>query len=159
MDIRRRGGRVSIVLDDNTDHLEITVFEDVFNQFRHLVVKDAVLVVVGRLRFDKFLYACRLTAQRIRSVDEAIEQHARRLTIQWTADGNGTDFVRSLKKTLQPFTHGRCEVCVEYAGPTASASLTLGDGWSVRPTRELRERLGVLLGSKHYSLHYPKHLV
>ena len=159
MDIRRRGGRVSIVLDDNTDHLEITVFEDVFNQFRHLVVKDAVLVVVGRLRFDKFLYACRLTAQRIRSVDEAIEQHARRLTIQWAADGNGTDFVRSLKETLQPFTHGRCEVCVEYAGPTASASLTLGDGWSVRPTRELRERLGVLLGSKHYSLHYPKHLV
>ena len=159
MDIRRRGSRVSIVLDDNTDHLEITVFEDVFNQFRHLVVKDAVLVVVGRLRFDNFLHACRLTAQRIRSVDEAIEQHARRLTIQWTADGNGTDFVRSLKETLQPFTHGRCEVCVEYVGPTASASLTLGDGWSVRPTRELRERLGALLGSKHYSLHYPKHLV
>lgn len=159
MDIRRRGSRVSIVLDDNTDHLEITVFEDVFNQFRHLVVKDAVLVVVGRLRFDNFLHACRLTAQRIRSVDEAIEQHARRLTIQWTADGNGTDFVRSLKETLQPFTHGHCEVCVEYVGPTASASLTLGDGWSVRPTRELRERLGALLGSKHYSLHYPKHLV
>ena len=159
MDIRRRGSRVSIILDDNTDHLEITVFEDVFNQFRHLVVKDAVLVVVGRLRFDNFLHACRLTAQRIRSVDEAIEQHARRLTIQWTADGNGTDFVRSLKETLQPFTHGRCEVCVEYVGPTASASLTLGDGWSVRPTRELRERLGALLGSKHYSLHYPKHLV
>ena len=92
-------------------------------------------------------------------MDEAIEEHARRITIQWSADGNGTDFVRSLKETLQPFTHGRCEVCVEYAGPVASASLTLGESWSVNPTRELRDRLSLLLGSKHYSIHYPKHFV
>jgi len=159
MDIRRRGGRVSMILDDNTDRLEVTLFDDVFSQFRHLIVKDAVLVVVGQLRFDDFLNAWRVTAQRVRSVDEAIEEHARRITIQWTADANGTDFVRSLKETLQPFTHGRCEVCVEYAGPTASASLTLGDDWSVKPTRELRERLGLLLGSKQYSIHYPKHFL
>ena len=59
MDIRRRGGRVSIVLDDNTDRLEVTLFDEVFNQFRHLIVKDAVLVVVGQLRFDDFLNAWR----------------------------------------------------------------------------------------------------
>ena len=130
-----------------------------FNQFRHLIVKDAVLVVEGQLRFDEFLNAWRVTAQRVGSVDDAIEEHARRITIQWVADGNGKDFVRSLKETLRPFTHGRCEVCVEYAGPTARASLTLGDSWSVKPTRELRERLGVLLGTERYSIHYPKHFV
>ena len=67
--------------------------------------------------------------------------------------------MRSLKEALQPFTHGRCEVCVEYVGPTASALLTLADSWSVRPTRELRERLGLLLGPGRFSIHYPKHFL
>ncbi len=159
MDIRRRGGRVSVVLDDNTDRVEVTLFDEVFSQFRHLIAKDVVLVVDGQLRFDDFLNAWRVTAQSVQSVDEAIEQHARRLTIRWTADGDGTEFVRRLKETLQPYTHGQCEVCVEYAGPAASALLTLGESWTVRPTRELREQLGVMLGAGRFSIHYPKHVL
>ena len=159
MDVRRRGGRVLIVLDDNTERLEVTLFDEVFNQFRHLIVKDAMLVVEGQLHFDEFRNAWRVTAKRVGSVDEAIEEHARRITIQWSVDDNQRDFVRSLKEALRPFTHGRCEVCVEYAGPTARASLTLGDSWSVKPTLELRERLGVLLGAERYSIHYRKHFV
>ena len=158
-DVRRRGGRVSIVLDDKTERLEVTLFDEVFNQFRHLIVKDAMLVVEGQLRFDEFLNAWRVTAKSVGSVDDAIEEHARRITIQWSADDNQRDFVGSLKEALRPFTHGRCEVCVEYAGPTARASLTLGDNWSVKPTLELRERLGLLLGTERYSIHYPKHFV
>ena len=159
MDVRRRRGRVSLVLNDNTERLEVTLFDDVFNRFGHLAVRDAVVVVEGQLRFDDFLSAWRVTAQRVGSADDAIEHHARRLTIQWPAQGNGIDFVRSLKEALQPFTHGRCEVCVEYVGPTASALLTLADSWSVRPTRELRERLGLLLGPGRFSIHYPKHFL
>jgi hypothetical protein len=94
----------------------------------------------------------------VRSVDEAIEEYARRLTIRWTSEGEGQEFVRSLRETLQPFTQGQCEVCVEYAGPSAKASLTLGQGWAVRPTRELRERLTQLVGEERYSIHYPRHL-
>ena len=139
--------------------MEVTLFDEVFNQFRHLIIKDAMLVVEGQLRFDEFLNAWRVTAKSVGSVDDAIEEHARRITIQWSADDNQRDFVGSLKEALRPFTHGRCEVCVEYAGPTARASLTLGDSWSVKPTLELRERLGALLGTERYSIHYPKHFV
>jgi len=38
-----------------------------------------------------------------------------------------------------------------------AAELTLGDDWTVRPTRELREQLGRLLGEERYSIHYQKH--
>ena len=159
MDVRRRGGRVSMVLDDNTDRMEVTLFDDVFNQYRHLVVKDTILVAEGSLRFDDFLHAWRLTARSIRLADDAIEQHARRLTIRWPTADNGPDFAHTLKETLEPYTHGDCEVCVQYTGPAASALLTLGDRWAVRATRELRERLGLLLGARRYTLHYPKHFV
>ncbi len=155
VDIRRRGSRVSIVLDDDTERLEVTLFEDVFAQFKHLVAKDAVLVVDGSLRFDDFIGAWRVTAQRLRSVDDAIEEYARRLTIH--CDTASLELIGNLRETLRPFTHGQCEVCIEYEGPAAKAMLTLGDNWSVRPTRELRERLSQLPGADRYSIHYPRH--
>jgi DNA polymerase-3 subunit alpha len=155
MDIRRRGSRVSIVLDDNTERLEVTLFEDVFAQYKHLLAKDTVLVVDGSLRFDDFIGAWRVTAQRVRSVDDAIEEYARRLTIHCKTAS--LELIGNLRETLQPFTHGDCEVCIEYAGPAAKAMLTLGESWTVRPTRELRERLSQLPGADRYSIHYPRH--
>src|SRR5690606_40937807 len=64
MDVRRRGGRVSLELDDGSGALEVTLFDEVYALARHLVVKDAVLVIKGQLRYDDFLSAWRLTAQR-----------------------------------------------------------------------------------------------
>ena len=158
-DVRRRGGRVSMVLEDHTGRLEVTLFDEVFNQFRHLAINDEVLVLDGQLRFDDFLSDWRLTARRLRSVDETIEQNANRLTIHWPADGNGTEFVHSLEKALEPFAPGNCEVCIEYAGPEATAQLSLGDRWAVRASRGLRERLGSLLGANGFSIHYPRNFI
>jgi DNA polymerase III subunit alpha len=157
--VRRRGSRVSIELDDNTDRIEVSLFDEVYQQCRHLITKHALLVIDGQLRYDDFLSAWRVTAQRVRSVDEAIEEHARRLTIRWDGGHEDSDFVRSLKDTLKPFTHGECQVCVDYRGRGAAALVTLGDAWRVRPTRELRESLTRLLGEERYSIHYPSRLV
>ena len=157
MDIRRRGNRVSIVLDDDTERIEVTMFDEVFAAAKHLIAKHAVLIAEGQLRYDDFLNGWRLTAKRVRSADDAIEEHARRLTIRWSGDSGGAEFVRELQRVLKPFTRGRCEVCVEYRTARAEASLTLSDAWSVRLTRELRDQLARLLGDDRYLIHYPKH--
>jgi DNA polymerase-3 subunit alpha len=159
MDIRRRGTRVSLVLDDGSERIEVTLFEDVFQQVRNIISKHAVLVVNGQLRYDEFLNGWRMTAQRVQTVDSAIEDHARRLTLFVPATQVGSEFVESLKRTLQPFRSGRCEVCVQYTGSGAEATITLGDDWSVHPTRELREQLSELVGDKRVSMHYARQTV
>ncbi len=158
MEVRRRGSRVSIVLDDDTDRIEVSLFDDVYQQSRHFINKHAVLVVFGQLRYDDFLNGWRLNAQRVESVDSAIERNARRLTILVRATSLGDEFVESLKSTLQPFRRGGCEVCVQYSGEKARAILTLGEDWSVHPTRELRERLTSLVGEKQVSMHYARQM-
>ncbi len=159
MDIRRRGGRVSLVLDDNTERIEVSLFDEVYNGCKHLLVKRSVLVVRGQLRFDDFLGAWRVTAQRVTSVDDEIEEYARRLTIDWRVPETRADFVPALKAALKPFAGGKCEVCLKYRNASAEALLTLGEEWTVRPTRELRESLTRLLGEDRFSIHYPKHFV
>jgi hypothetical protein len=123
------------------------------------VAKHAVLIADGQLRYDDFINGWRLTARRMRSADEAIEEHARRLTIRWSGNGTAASFVRDLQRTLQPFTRGRCEVCIEYRSPAGEATLTLGEAWCVRLTRELRDQLTRLLGDDRFLVHYPRHFV
>ena len=158
-DVRRRGGRVSMILEDHTGRLEVTMFDEVFNQYRHLAIHDQMVVVNGQLRFADFLSDWRLTARRLRSVDETIEQSASRLTIHWPVDDEGASFLNSLAQALEPFAPGKCEVCIEYAGPEAKSKLSLGDRWAVRASPRLRERLGALLGPNGFSIHYPRHLI
>ena len=159
VDVRRRGNRVSIILDDDTERIEVTMFDEVFAQAKHVIAKHAVLLAEGQLRYDDFINGWRLTAKRIRSADEAIEEYARRLTIRWPTDAAGPEFVRELQRVLKPFTRGRCEVSLEYRKNGAEALLTLGEAWSVRVTRELRDQLTRLLGDDRYLIHYPKHFV
>ncbi len=127
MDVRKRGPRVSIVLDDDTERIEVTMFEDVYAQCKHLIVKHAVLIAEGQLRYDDFINGWRQTARRVRSADEAIQEYARRITIRWPARGNGASFLRDLQRTLQPFRGGKCEVCIQYASASGEADLTLGE--------------------------------
>jgi DNA polymerase-3 subunit alpha len=159
MDIRRRGNRISVELDDNSDRVEVTLFDEVYAACKRLINKHAVLVVDGQIRYDDFLSAWRLTAQRVRSVDEAIEEHARRLTITLRGEDSGLELIGQLKDTLEPFRRGNCEVSIQYHSQAGQAQLTCGDAWCVRPTRELRERLSRLLGDDRYAIHYPKHFV
>ena len=94
----------------------------------------------------------------MRSADDVIEEYARRLTILWPSGGPaGPELVRDLQRILKPFTRGKCEVSIEYRRTGAEGALTLGEAWSVRVTRELRDQLTRLLGDDRYLIHYPKH--
>ena len=156
LEIRKRGGRTSLVLDDRSGRIEVTLFEDVFQQYRALIERDAILVVDGALRWDEFIEDWRLTAKRILDLDQAREQYARRLVLRWPGARNGDAgmVVSALEQALRPSRGGRCAVGIRYDRADASAFVELGEEWTVRPSRELIERLGRILGRDGVELHY-----
>jgi len=156
MDMRKRGNRLSLLLDDRSGRIEVTLFEDVLNQFRHLVSKDAILIVDGSLRYDEFMSDWRLTASSLMDIDQARQRFARRLLIQ--CDGSQIDpgFAGQLKDALSPFREGHCDVWIQYRGRGGQARLCLGEDWHVKPARELIERLSELAGRDHVRVLYPR---
>lgn len=152
-ELRRRGGRVSLTLDDRSGRLEVTLFEDTFNRFRSLAVKDRVVVVEGRLAFDEFINAWRVTVKNMYDVDELRERYVRRLDVDWTSQA-GADFPRRLQEALKPHLGGRCAVWVCYADAKASVPVFLGEAWRVHPAEMLIRRLEAWLGSGRLRLHY-----
>jgi DNA polymerase III subunit alpha len=118
----------------------------VFQQFRDLIVKDALVIVEGSLRFDEFSDGWRLAARRVVELDRLREQQAQRIVLTWPR-GAPESMLARLAELLAPCRPGSCGVAVRYAGEMASAALELGPEWRVRATRALLEDLERLVGA------------
>ncbi|MBM4199418.1 MAG: DNA polymerase III subunit alpha, partial [Gammaproteobacteria bacterium] len=148
-EIRKRANRTSIVLDDRTGRIEVTFFEETLQKFRELIVKDALVVIDGQLRYDEQGETWRLAAKKVTELDRAREQQAHRIVLIWPR-ANGSDqglMLQRLADTLAAHRPGPCAVGVRYAGEQASAGLELGAEWKVRASPELIEALEQLVGS------------
>jgi len=145
-EVKKRGPRVILRLDDRTGRLEVTLFEEVFQRHRELLSKDALVLVEGMLRFDEFGDSWRLSARRIMELDKVREQQARRVILRLPAQADCAVLLARLGEILSPWRGGPCPVTVEYRGSSASGALTLGPEWTVRASRELLEKLEGLVG-------------
>ena len=154
VDVRKRGNRVSVVLDDDTGRMEISFFSEAFLEFRHLLVKDEIVVVSGALRYDDFIGSWTVNAKSVLHIDRVIESRARGLVLSLAPNGQGENLLVKLHDLLLPFREGNCDVSVRYIGDGASARLSLGPEWAVRPSRELRDKLTELLGNNNVRLLY-----
>jgi DNA polymerase-3 subunit alpha len=144
-EVKKRGPRVIMTLDDRTGRIEAVLFEETWQKHRELITKDALVLVEGLLRFDEFSDAWRVSVRRISELDEVRSRAAQRLVIR-CAHGDVGHCLERLAAILAPWRPGPCPITVEYRGRGASGALTLGGEWTVRPSRELLEQLEGLLG-------------
>jgi DNA polymerase-3 subunit alpha len=154
MDVRKRGNRVTVVLDDDTGRLEVSLFSEAFQEFRHLLSKDEIIVVTGGLRFDDFMGGWQVNAKQVLHIDRVIESRAKSMILNLAPNGQGQALLHRLHDVLLPYRAGHCDVAVQYVGDDAAARLKLGPEWSVRPSRELRDKLAELLGRNGVQLLY-----
>ncbi len=154
MDLRKRGNRVTVTLDDDSGRLEVSLFSEAFQEHRDLLVKDEIIVVSGSLRFDEFIGGWQVNAKHIVPIDRVIEQRARSMILNVDPNGHGRELLARLHDVLLPYRKGQCDVAVQYTGQGARARLSLGPEWSVRPSRELRDKLTELLGRDAVRLLY-----
>ena len=151
LEIRRRGTRVNFVLDDRSGRIEVTLSEETHQRFRELVVKDALVLVEGGLRFDEFSDAWRIQARTVQSLAAVREKQARRILIEWPcvelphandhhlSDRN--ELLGALSELLAKSLGGECAVVVRLTTAEAQGILTLGDEWKVHASGALIEQL------------------
>jgi DNA polymerase-3 subunit alpha len=154
LEIRRRPNRVTLILDDRSARLEVSLYEEVFQQHRDIIVKDAILIIDGTLRFDDFIEAWRLQGKSLMDIDRARERYARRLWLRWPAEFDAPQGMNRFEQVLKPYLRGPCGVSVAVNREGYSGKVNLSDAWSVRPSRELLDRLSALVGRDGWYLVY-----
>jgi DNA polymerase III subunit alpha len=154
LEIRRRPNRVTLILDDRSARLEVSLYEETFQQHRDIIVKDAILIVDGTLRFDDFIEAWRLQAKTLMDIDRARERFARRLWLRWPAEFDGPDGMNRFEQMLKPHLRGPCSISVAVNRPDYTGRLNLPDTWSVHASRALLDKLTAVVGRKGWHLVY-----
>jgi DNA polymerase-3 subunit alpha len=154
LEIRRRPNRVTLILDDRSARLEVSLYEEVFQQHRDIIVKDSILIIDGTLRFDDFIEAWRLQAKSLMDIDRARERFARRLWLRWPAEFDGPQGMTRFEQVLKPYLRGPCGVSVAINRADYSGKVNLPDAWSVRASRDLLDKLTNLVGREGWYLVY-----
>jgi DNA polymerase-3 subunit alpha len=163
---RTQSGRMVIVnLSDGTAAQEVTIYSEVFEQYRDLCKEDNLLVIEAKVKVVRRAAAgdegdstfMRVIADRIYDLAAARSQFARaiRLSINGEASRAGAAAAAQLKDLLTPYRNGACPVCVCYRNGTASCEVRLGEDWRVRLDDRLMQSLAEWLRPENVQLVYP----
>ncbi|MFN3543838.1 MAG: DNA polymerase III subunit alpha [Thiobacillus sp.] len=136
----RRGKMLILLLDDATAQVEVVIFNELYEQSRHLLKEDALLVIEGKVNRDDYSGGLRVTGERIYDLAGARTRFAQGLNLACNGQSNG----RKLRELLEPYRaeDGGCPVWIEYRNRDAQCRIRLGDDWRVRLDDHLLESLG-----------------
>ncbi|HEX6398226.1 MAG TPA: OB-fold nucleic acid binding domain-containing protein, partial [Steroidobacteraceae bacterium] len=151
-ELRKRGPRTEITLDDDSGRIQCSFFDEQYQQFRELLVKDALLLVEGKLRFDEFANTWVLRATKVSELERLREKEARRIVLKLkSSDALPLDKLQAL---LAQHRGGNCQIAVQYHGVGTRGTYSFGSEWNVRPTPALIEALETLLGRGRLAVLY-----
>jgi len=136
----RRGKMLILLLDDATAQVEVVIFNELYEQNRHLLKDDALLIIEGKVNRDDYSGGVRVTAERIYDLAGARTRFAQGLRLACNGQSSG----RKLAELLSPYRvqEGGCPVWVDYHTPSARCRVRLGEDWRVRLDDRLLESLG-----------------
>ncbi|WP_020506740.1 DNA polymerase III subunit alpha [Lamprocystis purpurea] len=156
-----RGRMGSVLLDDRTGRMEVTVFSELYEQARNLLVPDQLITVTGSLNFDDFRGAWTLRADDLRTFEQARESQADHLALTLdladpAAHASGLALVAQVQAALEPFRGGDLRVVIDYRRPGVSGRLLCGEAWRVQPRDALLKQLRRLLGNEAVTVSYQR---
>ncbi len=146
----RRGKMVFIVLDDGSAQVEVSVFNELFEQERRKIVTDEVMVIDGKVQKDDYTGGLRVVAERLFTLGEARARFARHLRVAMNGGANA----QRLRTVLEPFRNGACPVKVRYRNAVAECELGLPEAWRVRLDDALLDQLREWLQPENVVVEY-----
>ncbi|GAB3444092.1 DNA polymerase III subunit alpha [Massilia solisilvae] len=147
----QRGKILIVTLDDKTAVLEVTVYGELFEQYKNIFKEDEFLLVVGKVSEDRFNGGLRITAEKVYDIATARIQYGHKLEMEIDC---GVDRDK-LAEVLQPYrVQDGLPVSLRIRPQGIECVLQLGDEWRVAPSDVLTQALQLTLGAKDVAVEY-----
>ncbi len=154
--ITRRGKLILIVLDDNSAQIEISIFNELYEKYRELLVEDQMLIVRGRVFKSNYSDVTKVLAEELYDFQSAREKMAKSIKVFL----NRNFEIDYLKKLLYDFrAHSDnlgVPVSVVYSNEINKflCTIRLGDEWKIRIKDSLIEKLEDSNGCDGFEIQY-----
>lgn len=139
----RRGRMLYAVLDDGSAQVEVAIFNELYEQHRHRLKEDRLIIIHGKVSNDDYSGGLRVSAEEVFDLQLAREARARSLRISL----NGNADAQRLRQLLNPFRaepeNGVPGVAVELRLKQDNfwCTVRLGEDWRVRMADAMLEQL------------------
>ncbi len=144
-------GRAILTLEDESGRLDVVLESELLASAGAALQIDAILVVEGDVRYDKFREAPSLRAWELHDWAAARRRHARRLHIQAPADLRAQQVValaQRLADRRQPEATPACTVSVQLLIEGRPLLMRWSSAWSLQATAENIAIIEQCLGAK-----------
>lgn len=151
----KRGDSIAFVtLDDRTGRVEVSVFAEVYEKYRDLLMKDNLLVIEGEVSHDDYSGAVKVRAKTIYDVVSARTRFARCIHLSVNEEDIGERLPEQLESLISPYRGEGCRLELDYENRQAKGRIVLGEIWRLKPEDELLLRLKERFGENRVQLHY-----
>ena len=150
----RRGKMGFVTLDDGKDAVEVVVYNETFDAYRHLLREDVLLVaevrVQQRMNEDGQMQGLRIVADALYDLAAARRKFARGLKLCC----NGTASGARLSELLEPYKSGPCPIVIDYRNNAAGGEIELPEAWRVTLDEALLAQLKDWLAPENVRVMY-----
>lgn len=156
----QRGRMGTLVLDDRSGRIEVTLFSEVYEAHRELLTGDRILVVIGSLNYDEYRGGLSVRADQVLEFEQARALQVANIKLCLDASLltqcglSAADLVQELESILAAYRGAGCGLQLLYRRPDVKGALVFDQAWRVNPTDELIRRLERLLGREGVELVY-----
>lgn len=126
--LRTKRGQLMIILtiEDAENKIEITLFEEAFEQFAPLLKGDRILVFEVNVSEDRFSGGLRLSLRDLMTFESARNRFSKGLHIA-LSDSSSLDDLQALKQTLKQYEGHGCPVSFSYQSAAGEVRLACGE--------------------------------
>lgn len=146
-----------VTLDDRTSRIEVSLFGESYDENRHALAKDAILMIEGEITVDSYSGTDKLKVRgnKVTNITQCRARYASHLEISCSADRLKMQSLKLLEQTLQS-GKGRSQLAValRYQREDAAGTIGLGQDWQVEPTDELLLKLKDQFGGDAVNIRY-----
>ncbi len=142
----KSGNRLAIIsLEDGSDSIDVTLFDEVFTKSRSFLIEDKLVFVEGEVGVDNFSSGYRVRGHRVMDLDTVRADYVRGLLLTIAKVDLSSLFWQRLHELLRSHGGGECPLFIEYVGEGYRGKFALGEKWKVFPREKLMAELREIL--------------
>lgn len=149
-----RGKTAEVRLDDRSARMQLTLYPEVNQRYRDILIKDQLIIVRGEAKEDDYKgVGYLIDGKEVFTLEQYRQYHARlRLSLNSGMIENG--LLGDLQTLLSIYNKGNSEVVIGYSNEQAQTPLRFGEKWRVSINDQLISDLHGLLGADSVELDY-----
>lgn len=151
----KKGEKIAFfTLDDSTDAIEVSVFNENYEKYRALLSADALLVVEATYSPASEKKNARVVANKIYALEERRAHWAKQVTLELEGAQIKSGFLDKLKQQLKQEAHGTCALWIDYIHEAGPIRLETDKAWHIQLSEKFLDWAKTELGENKVKVSY-----